>query len=328
MLRLRPFELHHPTTVDEAVALLASHGKRARLISGGTDVLPNLKLGSIDAEVVVSLSRVDGLTGVQEAGGEVVIGARTRLIDVATDPTIGRIAPALAEAASRIASPQIRRMGTIGGNLLLDVRCRYINQSDLFRQALGGCLKSHGAECHVVPGGRTCVAALSADTVPVLVALGASVDLVGGIRPRRVPVVDLYGPEGRNHLKLTANEVLIAIRFDAPAATTAVVWRKWAVRKSIDFPLVSVAVRLDRGADGLVSGGLAVAVVLGPQPRVVPFGLFAGRPVDAALAEEIGALVERRCTPMPNVPYDAAYRKRRLGVEVKRAVLAIRDADA
>ena len=136
--------------------------------------------------MLVSLAAVSALREVKVEEGELVIGAAVTLTEVSEHPLVREHAPSLAEAAGLVAGPLHRNMGTLGGNVNLDVRCRYVNQTKFWRDALGGgCLKSEGNVCHVVPKGRNCVAALSADTVPVLVSLDATFDLVGGEAPRR-----------------------------------------------------------------------------------------------------------------------------------------------
>lgn len=325
MLRLRPFELLFPRTVEEAVALLLAHQPGARLLAGGTDLLPALKLQHQDAEVVVSLRDVGGLQEIAAEGGELCIGARARLADVAANPQVRETLPALADAVGRIAAPQLRWMGTLAGNLCQDVRCRYINQSSLWREALGGCLKSDGDVCHVVPGGRRCVAALSADSVPVLVAADARVDVLGPAGARAMAVGDLYGPDGTAHLRLDPAEVITRIRVPIPDPLTRIRHRKWAMRRSIDYPLVSVAVRLDRAAaaEATLAGGCIVAVALGTRPKRLDLAKFAGAPLDGLLAARLGAYAEERLRPLPNIPYDAEYRRMRVGVEVERAALEL-----
>ncbi len=331
MLRLRPFTLLQPTSVDEAVGLLAEHGSAARLIAGGTDLLPNMKLLQSDPEVLVSLRDIGELKGIGHAlsdGGEAVwIGAGTRLIDIADNAMLQARLPAVAHAASRIASPQIRNMGTLGGNLCLDTRCRYINQSELFREALGGCLKSHGSECHVVPGGQGCVAALSSDLAPALIAAGAVLDLAGPDGRRELAAYDLYCTDGLRHTTVRDGEVLLGARVPVPGPRTLLTYRKWAVRRAIDFPLVSIALRLELEPEAdIVAGGLLVVGVLGPRPRRIKLKAFAGAAVDEALAESVGDVAFKRCRPLPNVPYDPAYRRARLRVEVRRAVRAFAQA--
>src|SRR5687767_12932869 len=177
MLRLPKFEVAEPTTVAEAVKLLAEHGDRARAMAGGTDLMPNMKHKIVVPELVVGLWRIAGLTGVRIDGDRIRIGALTTLHALSEDPIATRELPALAEAAGMVAGPQLRRMGTLGGNVCLDTRCVYINQTYFWRRALGFCLKKDGTVCHVVKGGRRCVAAASNDSAPVLMTLGASLEI-------------------------------------------------------------------------------------------------------------------------------------------------------
>ncbi len=322
MLRLSPFTLHQPKTLDEATQLLAQHAPDVRVISGGTDLLPNMKLAQTKVTHLVSAKFLEELHGIERTETHVRIGAATGLKTLAEDPDVLELLPALAYAASRIASPQIRNMGTLGGNISLDTRCRYINQSELWREALGGCLKSHGTECHVVPGGQGCVAALSADTVPSLIAYGAVVELASDKGLRRAPVSELFQQDGTWHVRIAREELLVAVEIPIPSPQTRVAYRKWAVRQSIDFPLVSVAVRLDV-ADGVLAGGSVVVGALGPRPRVLTLERLVGSTLDEKLAQALGQMVYDRARPLPNIPYDAEYRRERMVVEVRRAVRSL-----
>lgn len=325
MLRLAPLQWQPPQNLAHALQLLAQPGARA--LAGGSDLLPNLKLASTRAEILVPIGDLSDLAGVELDGDDLRIGAACGLSELANDPDIQHHFPALAFAVGRIASPQIRNMGTIGGNLALDTRCRYINQSELWREALGGCLKSHGKECHVVPGGQGCVAALSADSVPVLIAYRAVAHLArwdgAAVAKRAIPLADLYCSDGLRHFDLQPGELLTHLRLPLPQENALVTYRKWAVRQSIDFPLVSVAVRLERAEDGCLADGLVVVGALGPRPRLLPLAKLAGAALDGALAKQVGDLAFDRCRPLPNVPYDADYRRERLRIEVRRAVVAL-----
>lgn len=320
MLRLSPFVVHQPTTLEEALAWLSDCAPDVRVLSGGTDLLPNMKLAQTQVQHLVSVKFLDELHGVTRTGTHLRIGAATGLQALADDPEVRETLPALAYAASRIASPQIRQMATLGGNLSLDTRCRYINQSELWREALGGCLKSHGTECHVVPGGQGCVAALSSDTVPPLIAYGAMVEIASKDGSRKLPVQELYQQDGTAHVKLRRDELLVAVEVPLPGPQTRVTYRKWAVRQIIDFPLVSVAVRLDVDDAGLLMGGTLAIGALGPRPRVLQLANLAGRALDESLAVELGQMAFDRARPLPNIPYEAEYRRERMAIEVRRAV--------
>lgn len=319
MTRLPAFELSRPRSLDEALSALSCEGARA--IAGGSDVLPALKLGRGRPRELVSLAAVRELAGITLEAGALRIGAATRLDELSRHELVRAYAPALAEAAGHVGSPQLRRMGTLGGNICLDTRCRYVDQSPLFRQALGGCLKADGTACHVVPGGTRCVAALSADTVPALCVHEATVELASLAGRRELPIDALYGTDGARHLRLERGELVLSVRVRRHAEARFA-YRKWAVRRAIDFPLVSVGVRLElRG--GALAGGLVAAGVLGPAPRRVPLDALCGRALDGRLAEDVASLAFERCRPLPNVPYDETYRRLRLRIEVRRAVLAL-----
>jgi 4-hydroxybenzoyl-CoA reductase subunit beta len=173
MLRLQSFDVERPASVDEAVALLDRHGAKCKLLAGGTDVMPNLKHGLYEPEVVIALSAIGELRGVRIAGSALEIGALTTLEELESHPLVLARAPGLAQAARAVAGPTQRTMGTIGGNVCLDTRCVWINQTHFWRKSLGFCLKKDGTVCHVVKGGKTCVAAASNDTATMLVALDA-----------------------------------------------------------------------------------------------------------------------------------------------------------
>lgn len=332
MLRLAPLQWQPPTDLADALELLQRSGSRA--VAGGSDLVPNLKLASTRAEVLIPIKQLAELQGVVVSATSIRLGAACGLAELASDPDVQELLPALAQALGRVASPQIRNMGTLGGNLCLDTRCRYINQSELWREALGGCLKSHGSECHVVPGGQGCVAALSADSAPVLIAYGAIAHIARAADPvpespagssravawRSLPVADLYTTDGLAHVDLRPGELLTHVEVPIPALHSRVVYRKWAVRQSIDFPLVSAALRLDCTADGLLAGGLLAIGALGPRPRVLKLSNWAGAAVNEELAQQLGDLAFDRCRPLPNIPYDSEYRRERLRVEVRRAV--------
>ena len=174
-----------------------------------------------------------------------------------------------------------------------------------------------------MPGGTRCVAAMSSDTVPVLMVLQALVDVCGPEVQRSLPIQDLYRQDGVSHLSLKSGELITRFRVPIPSSGTHVTYRKWAMRKSIDFPLVSVAVRLDFSDEGGLAGGAVATGVLGPKPRLVSLEGMAGAEPGASLADEVAGLVVKRCKPLPNVPYDPEYRRLRLGVEARRAVVAL-----
>lgn len=325
MLRLPQFGVVMPEDVAGVVeALKANPG--ARILAGGTDILPNLKHWLDEPPLLVSLAQVRELRTITVEPGVLRIGAGMTLTQVSEHPEVVRQLPSLAHAAGLVASPLIRNMGTLGGNVNLDTRCRYVNQTQFWRQALGGgCLKSEGNVCFVVPGGRNCVAAMSSDCVPVLISLGASIMLVGPEGQRELPLDKYFKADGIEHTNRAQGELTTELRVPLSEGPRRAAYAKWTVRKSIDFPLVSVALCFDLERDDVhapVRAATVVVGVLGAKPRVVS-GLDAALGMklsDPALARLVADAVHKQCKPLENVPYEAPYRRQMLSVFTRRAI--------
>lgn len=325
MLRLPKFGVVAPDTIEGVVAAMQQVG--ARIIAGGTDILPNLKHRLDAPPVLVSLSRVDALRHVtrDDDARALRIGAGVTLADLAVDADVVEMFPSFATAASQVASPSIRNMGTIGGNINLDTRCRYVNQTSFWRTAIGGCLKSEGVVCHVVPKGQNCVAAMSSDCAPVLTTLDATVVLVGPDGERVVPIADYYNTDGVAHINKRADELMTELRVPYANGPRRATYAKWTVRSSIDFPLVSVAMRFDLDADSasanIVDARVCVGV-LNAVPRTIKrIETLAGMKLDdSATADKLCDLVYRQSKTLDNVPYEAPYRRKMIPVYARRAL--------
>lgn len=324
MLPLPIFEYHRPKTLDEALSLLASLGPKAQLIAGGTDVLPNMKQGLFDPEHVVSIARLEELRGISLSadGKHLHVGAGMKLAEIAESLLVKRMAPALAEAAGEVGGPHHRAMGTLGGNICLDTRCRYYNQTYFWRKSLGFCLKKDGTVCHVVKGGARCVAAASNDSAPALIALGADIHLIGKGGERVVPACDFYTADGVKNTVLEPGEIVVR------AAVPLVSGRKSAFEKlrkrgAIDFPLLSVAARfdLDPAKPGHVTGADVVVTALGARPRRVRAAAKVGpnTPVER-LADTLAQGAYAECKPLTNLDDEAEWRREMVPVLVKKAV--------
>ena len=329
MLRLPQFELAEPTTVEEAVELLARHEGRAQIVAGGTDLLPNMKHGLFEPEVVVSLERVKALEGVCEhEDGTISIGAMTRIADVASNELVTERLPALAQATGLIAGPQLRTMGTLGGNVMLDTRCQWYNQTYFWRKSLGFCMKKDGEVCHVVAGGRKCVAAASNDSAPALMTLGASLVFQGPGGRREVAIDDLWKADGIYNKHAAPDEILVEVRVPRPAAGHRGAYGKLRDRASIDYPLLGVAVRVDAGDDGRVSDADVVVVALAARPVRIKKSaeLLAEKPLDGAefeaAVEELAQAAYKQCKPLENIPGDADYRREMVPVYVRHTLRA------
>jgi len=331
MLRLPKFQVANPTTVEAAVALLAEHGDRAMMIAGGTDLVPNMKHELFTPDVVVALGGIAELRGLDRAAdGALRIGAMTTLDDVATSPLVRDAAPALAQATGLVAGPQLRRMGTLGGNVMLDTRCQWYNQTYFWRNALGFCLKKDGTVCHVVAGGKKCVAAASNDSAPALMTLGATLVFASAAAPggrREVPIEALWHPDGIWNKKVERDELLVEIRVPAQAAGHRGAYGKLRDRGSIDFPLLGVAARLDVDGDAVTDADV-VAVALQARPHRVPGvadalrGVRVGTPEFEDAVRAVADDAKKRLRPLENVPGDADYRHRMVPVYVRRTLTA------
>ncbi len=322
MLRLPPFQYHRPGTLLEARELLDRHGEEARLIAGGTDLIPNMKHGLFTPSHLISVRGLEELRGIAEKDGCIEIGAGEPLADVATHPVVRLRLPSLAQAAGLVAGPQIRNSATLGGNLCLDTRCTYYNQTEFWRGALGYCLKKDGSVCHVTRVGKKCVAAHSADTPPVLMVLGAELDLVGPQGTRTVQVADFFVADGILNTVREADEILTRIRIPVPVEEFSAAYRKLRIRGSIDFPLLSVAVGVRRDARGSVEAIRGVVTGLGARPKVLTGWdelAVGGRPG----SEMVSALAERahaQCHPLENMIVDPEWRRAMVRVETARAL--------
>lgn len=322
MLRLHEYRYHRPATLDEAARLLAAHPGRARLIAGGTDLVPNMKHGLFTPEHVIALKQIAELHGIEERDGELVIGAAETLGAVARHPLVRRHFRALAQAAGSVAGPQLRNAGTIGGNVCLDTRCTYYNQTYFWRSALGFCLKKDGDTCHVTKVGKKCVAANSADTVPVLMTLDAVVDLVSADGARTVPVADFFVADGIENTVRGWNEIVTRIRIPLASAGMRTAFRKLRQRNSIDFPLLNVAVAADLDENAVIRDLRIVVSALGSRPRVIT-GLdkvAIGNRLDDDTIEAIAQRAFQQCHPLTNIIVDPEWRRAMVAVEVRRAL--------
>jgi len=321
MMTLPAVEVLRPASVAEAVAQLAAH-PGARVLAGGTDIVPNLKYGMYDTQHLVALRGLSReLRYVREQGGELRLGALCTIDELARDETVRARLPALAEACSQIAGPQLRRMGTLGGNLCLDTRCVYVNQTYFWRSALGFCLKKDGTVCHVVAGGKRCVAAASNDTAPVLLALGASVRSVSPRGERVLPLEEFYLADGVHNTVLEPDELLVEVRVPGAAAGLRQGFHKLRMRAAIDFPALNLAVALDVQQGLLRSARLCVGALAARPALVKGLDELAGRPADRRLAEELGRRAHKQCKPLTNISVDPEWRREVLPVLVRRMVL-------
>jgi 4-hydroxybenzoyl-CoA reductase subunit beta len=299
MLRLPWFEHRAPRSVAEAAGILAGEGPRAMLIAGGTDLLPNMKRRHQSPQVLVSLARVDEL---RKLNG--IFGAGLTLSEIGRHE---KTPAALRHAAIQVATPHIRNMGTLGGNLCLDTRCTYYNQSYEWRKAIDFCLKVDGKTCWVATASKRCVAVSSTDTAPALIALNASVKLVSSSGEREVKVEDLYRNDGIDYLSRRPDEILTEVR--VPGGWKSTYW-KLRRRGSFDFPILGVAVALKTSGDIVEEARLALGAVASRPFLVEKAGAFLkGRKLTDEAIAHAAELVANRAKPMDNTDMDLYWRK-------------------
>jgi 4-hydroxybenzoyl-CoA reductase subunit beta len=322
MLRLPPFTYLAPKTVEQAAIWMAEAGTAGMVVAGGTDLYPNMKRRQFEPKVLVGLR---GIRGIGQTSGDrrrgMTIGAGVTLASVALHPEVTEAYRGLALAAGAVSTPALRNMGTLGGNLCLDTRCNYYNQTFHWRKSIGFCMKKDGDICLVAPGSHRCWAISSTDVAPAAIALGARLRLVGPRGERVIDAPHLYRDDGIDYLARTPEEILAEVILPPADGWRTTYW-KLRRRGSFDFPVLGVAAALRLGQDGLVE-----------DARIV-LGAVASRPVIAAEASAL--LLRQRLTPelvaraaqvayQPAKPLDNAdltigYRKKMARVYVERAL--------
>lgn len=318
MLRLPPLRHEAPSTLEEAITLLAQDG--AMLAAGGSDLVPNLKRRQYPtARTIVSLRRVADLAGVTVDGdGTIRIGALTTLAAVAEDV---RVPAVVRKAAGTVASPQIRNQGTVGGNLCVDTRCDWLNVPDTWRQAAEPCLKAGGDTCWVAPAKKHCWAVSSSDLAPVMVALGAKVQLIGPEGQRTIAVESLYQNDGLVHLAKAPDEIITHVTI-APDPDLRATYHKLRRRGSIDFPILGVAAAVLFDDAGICTEARIVlgAVASSPLRVLTAEQVLVGRRYDAESIAEAAEAARKFARPLNNTDLTSRYRKRMIPVFVKRAL--------
>ncbi len=321
MLRLPRLAHVRPHSVAEAAEALAANAGRAMFIAGGTDLVPNLKRRQFDVSVLVSLRGIPGFDAIEgDASSGMDVGAGATLDRLSTHPALTREYRALAQAVSLVSTPQIRYMGTLGGNLLVDPRCNYYNQTYAWRKAVGFCLKKDGQICLVAPSSPRCWAVSSSDSAPVAVALKAEVTLQGVEGTRRIPAAALYRDDGIEYTTKRPDEVITRLHLAPARSMTSAYW-KLRRRGSFDFPVLGVAVALWWN-DGVVRDARAALGAVGSHPVGITEALrpLIGSRPDEALLADVAESADKGAKPLDNADFSHFWRKRMTRVLIERAL--------
>ncbi|TAN53514.1 MAG: 4-hydroxybenzoyl-CoA reductase [Betaproteobacteria bacterium] len=307
MMRLPWFDYRAPRSVEEAAKILAWEGNGAMLIAGGTDLLPNMKRRHQMPQTLVSVRQVQALKKIANGSG-LRLGAGLTLTELLAVRGLRERYRGLAQAAAQVATPQLRNMGTLGGNLCLDTRCTYYNQNYEWRKAIDFCMKKDGEVCWVATASKRCLAVSSTDTAPALIALGARVKLVSAAGEREIALAELYQNDGIDYLKRKPDEILTEVLLPKADGWTSSYW-KLRRRGSFDFPLLGVAAAAKLAADGTVEAARLVLGAVSSHPLVIKSDALVGRKLTDEVIAEIGEAAQSRAKPMDNTDMDLRWRK-------------------
>jgi 4-hydroxybenzoyl-CoA reductase subunit beta len=307
------FRLLHPASVAEALAARKDNPE-ARFVAGGTDLVPNIRRGIEAPPALIDLNGVDALRTIDDAdGGGLRIGTAVTLAELIDDPRVRDRFPVVVEAARSVAAHTHRQVATLGGNLCLDTRCVYYNQSEWWRSSNAYCFKSRGDICHVAPKTVACFAAFSGDVAPALIVLGAEAEIASPDGGRVIPLTDMYRDDGKDHLRLAGDEMLVAVR--VPAAPTRqkggrAGYAKSRVRGAIDFPLAGVAAALRTDGANVAELRLALTGTNAMPILLTGTEKFAGAPLDDDALDRLAALPSKQMQPMTSTFTPPGYRRR------------------
>ncbi len=322
-MTLPAFRVLQPRTVEDAVRMLDEHRSDAMVIAGGTDVIPNLQMRLFTPRVLVDVKHLRELAAIEFSPRQGLrIGATATLTNILDTPWMRDKFAVLASAIATVAGPLQRNMGTIGGNLCLETRCRWYNQSHFWRQSLGGCLKKDGAICHVAPGGKSCWAAWSGDSAPAFLTLDAELEIAGASGTRRVALREFYKNDGVDRIALARNELLTSVHVPAHMADRRGVYHKLRVRDSIDYPLAGVAAAMEVDSAGTCKDARVALSAVNPAPMLVNQASesLVGQKWSLDLAERVAHAAIQTGKPLTTSGSTPVYRRDIVRLFTRRAL--------
>ncbi len=326
-MRLPNFEYFEPTSLEEAVSLLSRYKGKAKVLAGGTDLLVRMTQRTAGSSCLINIKRIPDLDYIAGSNGQgISIGAVTMLHALETSTVVRERFPILAQAAGKVASPQVRSMGTIAGNICLETRCWYYNQSSYWRQARPACFKAGGDRCHVVKGGDACHSLFLADTVPALIALGARIKITSLSGDRTIDLEQLYTGLGATPVSLGIDEIIVEVQLPNQPPHTGGVYLKHSQREAINFAIVSVAAVITLDSKKQTCSGARIALggtSCAPVRAVKAEKVIRGKEIDDRLIEEAAETAVKNAGPIVPIETPVAYRREMFKVFTRRA---IRDA--
>ena len=323
-MHLPRFEYLRPDSVAHVLTLLGELRGQASVLAGGTDLLTSMGQRLMQPKFLIGIRWLPELQGVQltEDGG-MRIAAGTTLTDLEHDPLLAERFPTLKKAINAVASRHVRNMATLGGNLALPTRCWYTNQTEGWRNARSGCFKTDTQACHVLATSDHCVATSSADSVPALIAHGASVTLASVRGERTVPLAEFYREDGANPTVLAPDELILAVHVPACADRTA--FLKVTPREGIDFGLGTIAVAI-AGSNRRVQRARIIVNALGshPMPLCEAETIIREQGLNEASIEAAAVVARADLGEVTNLWTPAGYKRRLVRVLLRRALEDVR----
>ena len=327
MMRCPRFAYHAPRTLAEAAAILSGEGPHAMLLAGGTDLVPNMKRRQQTPRTIVSLRRIAALREAAPAGSQVRLGAMLTLSELVARESAAGGHGALRKAAAQVATPHLRNMGTLGGNLCLDTRCNYYDQNLEWRTAIDFCMKKEGTICWVAPGSPRCWAVTSTDTAPALMALGAEVILHSERGERTLPLSGFYRDDGIAYLERRPDEILSGVLLPVAAEGEASTYWKLRRRGAFDFPVLSVAAWVRKDARGVVREARLVLGSVASRPLAAGTESLVGTTLSEEAIETAAEAAARFAKPLDNTDFALGWRKKAAHSLVAGALRELRGDD-
>lgn len=320
-MNLPKFKFIQPHSLDETKSLLQEYGNKAVLLAGGTNLIVLLRYRLKKPEVVIGLKGLEELKYISRNENGISIGSMMTLENLEKSNNLLKEYPSLISAIKMIAIPPIRNIATIGGNICLDNRCIYYNQSEFWRSAQAPCLKLGGKVCYAVEGSKRCQSVYSGDLAPILIALGAEVKIISSHGEKIIPLGEFFTKRGENPNILKSNELLSEIRIPSIGRGIGSAYEKLRIREGMDFPMASVAVMIKEKEDETIEETRVVLGAIGTSPIEVPINssIINGKKPSEDLVNELSKLAIEAANPVGNLIIDTEYRKKMIGILAKSA---------